>query len=115
MANRPKFPTGHSLLKLSFISLTLFTTLNCKLAPINLDNPSQPQNPRPNAPETTINDHFQYPKNSKNAPETDTQNFQQTFPMLLLLINYIPIIFLTLWWAHDRYIKTGVKIVHIDR
>jgi hypothetical protein len=115
MANRPKFPTGHSLLKLSLISLTLLTTLNCKLAPINLENPSQPQNPRPNPTETTINDQLEYPKTPKNAHETDTQNFQQTFPMLLLLINYTPIFFLTLWWAHDRYIKTGVRIVHIDR
>jgi hypothetical protein len=112
MANRPKFPTGHSLLLLTFISLTHLATITCNLAPVNLENPPHPQNPKPNPTETTINDQPQTPK---TPPETDTSNFQQTFPMLLLLINYIPLIFLTLWWAHDRYIKTGKKIVHIER
>ena len=62
-----------------------------------------------------IQPHF----NSKNIQnvknEIPNRSSINMFICVLLIINYIPIIFLGAWYFWDKYINTGAKLVLLDR
>ena len=120
MSKPQKIFTKHIILLLTITCLGLFSITNCGLGGVSLETQAASQNPKSPTTETITIDNNQYLNKpltlESTSPETgEILAYKKTFPMILMLINYLPIIFLLCWWIFDRYINSGKKIVHIDR